>query len=834
MDIEKILETIPEYIKLKWQEVANLLAELVNIPVALIMISDLEYMQVLISSQTENNPYKAGDKEKWHGLYCQTVIKSQNELLVPNALKDPLWDKNPDIKLGMVAYLGYPINFPNGEQLGTICVLDTKENPFSELKKNTILKFRKIIEDDLIFLSNFEKIKSEISDNIGQIEEIKNKNKSNQNLLFTIAENYPHSYISIIEKDLTIGFTAGQEFKNQNIDPNQFIGLSLDDVFHDKAPFVKENYLKTFKGEETVFELFINNQHQLYKTIPLRNEKNKITRIMCVVENITQRKQNEVELEKRHKEIQQNKKLQEEINIQLKNKTIELEKSNKQLEFAIKKAEEDEQRLLALQKASFGGIFFHENGFILDCNKTLSEITGYSYDELIGMDCNLLFTKKHKGIANYREKNKDELSEIEGVRKNGEIYYIKIETCKIPFNSKMVNSVEIRDITDYITTQKELIKAKNKAEESDRLKTQFFNNMSHEIRTPMNGILGFAELLNKPDLTDEKRGYFINIIQNSGAQLLKIIDDILEISQLETKQIQVKPTEVCLNDLFLELFSIFDIKAKENKTPLYLKKNLSDKESTISTDPAKLHKIISNLLENALKFTNKGHIEFGYNFIKTEHVPYIEIFVKDTGIGISKEKFNVIFERFSQEEIEISQKAGGLGLGLSIAKENTELLDGMISLESEKGIGTTFYVKIPYRSNYQNKISDSLKKTFNILIAEDEEINYLYIETILNGIKEFDIKTYHAFDGEHALKLVNDQIDFNLILMDLKMPVINGYKASEIIREKNKNIPIIAITAYTSKEDEIKAIRSGCNDFITKPISEEKLSKAIKKYLSLQ
>jgi len=208
----------------------------------------------------------------------------------------------------------------------------------------------------------------------------------------------------------------------------------------------------------------------------------------------------------------------------------------------------------------------------------------------------------------------------------------------------------------------------------------------------MNGILGFAQMLHRPDLSHEKRTYFTRIIQNSANQLLRIIDDILEISRLETKQVKLIKEQVNLNNLLLEQFAIFDIKAKEHNLSLYLKKELPDQSASIITDESKLMKILSNLIENALKFTKEGYIEFGYH-IKNKT---ITLYVKDTGIGINTGMLSSIFERFSQDDNELSVRSGGLGLGLSIAKENAELLGGKIWVESELNKGSCFYINIPY------------------------------------------------------------------------------------------------------------------------------------------
>ena len=421
-----------------------------------------------------------------------------------------------------------------------------------------------------------------------------------------------------------------------------------------------------------------------------------------------------------------------------------------------------------------------------------------------------------------------EFTDIEENKINVLIKFVLINN-----NGKAISSVI--DITNIKNTETALRISKDKAEESNRLKTEFLNNMSHEIRTPMNGILGFSELLANPNLSEIKRNYFINIIQNSGKQLLNVIDDILEISRLGTKQVKVIETKVCLNDLLLELFAIFNLKAKENGVPLYVKNELSDMESTIYTDSTKLQKILSNLIENALKFTNSGSISFGYHLVNNEH---IIIYVKDTGIGIKEEKQHLIFERFSQEERDVSRNSSGLGLGLSIAKENTTLIGGEIWVESEKWKGSTFWVKIPYKpvidinklDNIMNK-GVAVKNKYKIVVAEDEEVNYLFIEILLQDRIELNCDIYHAKNGKEAVEYCEKIEDIDFVLMDINMPIMDGYTATKKIKELRPNLPVIAQTAYSTPEDKQKALDAGCCDFISKPINKDLLKAIIDKFL---
>ncbi|HUW05612.1 MAG TPA: transporter substrate-binding domain-containing protein [Williamwhitmania sp.] len=396
---------------------------------------------------------------------------------------------------------------------------------------------------------------------------------------------------------------------------------------------------------------------------------------------------------------------------------------------------------------------------------------------------------------------------------------------------------EVRQKTKELQNKNnELGLALEKAKEANQLKTEFLHNMSHEVRTPMNGIIGFSNILNSPDTTPEERSYFSKIIQNSSQQLLRIIDDILEISTLEKKQIALIEEPFFLNDLLMELFSVFSLKSEERNIPLHLKNGLPDNQSHIISDTAKLNKIISNLLENALKFTNEGFIEMGY-YVERDN---LVIYVKDTGIGISPENKEIIFERFSQVEKAMSRKYGGLGLGLSISKENAQLLGGDITVESEKGKGATFYVMIPYKpakidSKYLS-INPQMDKTtasgnFTILVAEDEPTNFLYIETIFKKQKSIPLDVIRAKNGQEAIDICMRNTNIDLVLMDIKMPIMDGYEATEKIKTFCPKLPIIAQTAYSTKADNELAQKYRCDDFISKPMDSKKLMKLINKYL---
>lgn len=381
------------------------------------------------------------------------------------------------------------------------------------------------------------------------------------------------------------------------------------------------------------------------------------------------------------------------------------------------------------------------------------------------------------------------------------------------------------DITERNNAQMELLRAKERAEESDRLKTSFLHNISHEIRTPMNAIMGFSSFLDDPELTPENSKEYVQIIIKSSDQLLAIIDDIIRIASIEAGQVKIQENEININLLCKLIKEQFSPKLREKGVTMLLRTDFSDEESIISTDSTKLTQILTNLLGNALKFTQQGYINFGYK----RKGKQLEFFVEDSGKGIPQNMQKLIFNRFSQVETADSRNLGGSGLGLSISKAYAEMLGGKIWVTSQLGKGTTFYFTIQYKkkkskkfhSNLPVKESDlNLLLSKTILAVEDEETNYLLLKKILS---ESGIKLIRARNGIEAVELSKSNPYIDLVLMDIKMPEMDGYEATAKIKEIRPDLPVIAQTAYITEADRKRAIACGCSDFITKPIVKKLL-----------
>lgn len=389
-----------------------------------------------------------------------------------------------------------------------------------------------------------------------------------------------------------------------------------------------------------------------------------------------------------------------------------------------------------------------------------------------------------------------------------------------------------QDITQRKQGEKELLLAKEKAEESDRLKTAFLHNISHEIRTPMNAIMGFSGLLNNPELIPEKRRHFTDLIIQSSEQLLSIITDIISIATIEAEQEKLYEKEFSIHAVIGLIYDQFASRAEKQNLELSYHIPLPNEQDVISADRTKLESILVNLVGNALKFTPQGHVKFGY----TLKGDFLEFYVEDSGIGIPAHLHKEIFKRFRQVEIAASRQYGGSGLGLSISKAYVHLMGGNIWLISEPGHGSTFYFTIPYRKAASGAPSVSTplittdelsleKRT--ILIAEDEDSNYLLIEEMLS---DSGYNLIRVVNGKQAVEVCKSGQEIDLALMDIKMPEMDGLEATRQIKSLRPGLPVIAQSAYSFPEEKKTAMDAGCDAFISKPVKSEELMHTINRF----
>jgi signal transduction histidine kinase/ActR/RegA family two-component response regulator len=380
----------------------------------------------------------------------------------------------------------------------------------------------------------------------------------------------------------------------------------------------------------------------------------------------------------------------------------------------------------------------------------------------------------------------------------------------------------------------ELLIAKEKAEENDRLKSVFLANISHEIRTQMNGILGFAALLKKPEVEGEKQRKYITIIEKSGERMLNIINDLIDISKIESGQMNISPVPTNINEQMEFIYAFFRPEVEKKGMRIEYEPPLHAEDMIIVTDREKLYAILINLVKNAIKYSDKGLIEFGYEI----KAGFLEFFVKDSGIGIEKNRQRDIFDRFVQTNSSTKRTYEGAGLGLAISKAYTEMLGGKIRVISELGKGSQFYFTIPVitEGRYQNPpaagVSDSVgsrDRRLKILIVEDDEVSDMLLTLIL---KDYAHTILHTVNGIEAVNACRNNKDIDLVLMDMKMPEMNGYEAVAQIREFNKTLVIIAQTAFALPSDKEKALKAGCDDYIEKPINREVLLATIDRHFN--
>ncbi len=529
-----------------------------------------------------------------------------------------------------------------------------------------------------------------------------------------------------------------------------------------------------------------------------------------------------------------------------------LEKIILNISFALEKIQIDEDRKKteekirqlsqAVEQSPVTIVITNTKGEIEYANHKFFETTGYSVDEILGKNPSVLksgYTSQgeYKNLWQTIGSGHEWHGEFHNKRKDGTLFWESATISPIiNTDGKTTHFIAIKeDITSRKNVEKELIKSKERAEESDRLKLAFLANMSHEIRTPMNGILGFTELLKEPKLSGEEQQEYINIIEKSGKRMLNIINDIISISKVESGQIEVTLSETNINEQIDYIYTFFKPEAKLKGIEIFVSKQLASKDNFIKTDREKVYAVLTNLVKNALKFTNEGSIEFGCE----KKGNNLEFFIKDTGLGISKSQKKIIFERFRQANETISRTHEGSGLGLAISKAYVEMLGGKIWVESKEGKGSTFYFTIPLNS--ENKLEEkngvekavsvvkdgNTIKDLKVLIVEDDAISKLLI-TI--AVKPYSKEILKVSTGIEAIEACRNNPDIDLVMMDINMPKMGGYEATKLIREFNKELVIIAQTANGMQSDRDDAIAAGCTDYISKPINITSLGDLIQKY----
>ena len=498
---------------------------------------------------------------------------------------------------------------------------------------------------------------------------------------------------------------------------------------------------------------------------------------------------------------------------------------------------ESKYRIL-IDQLPFGVYRTDINGKFIYVNQALSKIFGYSSnEELMQVNVSDIFVNIEERVRQQERWKKSIINsdEVQFKTKDNRIIYVRDTGLGVLNKSGEIEFFDgiIEDITSSVLIKNELILARDKSREADRLKTSFLTNMSHEIRTPMNSILGFSSMLKRKGIHSHKREQYLDIIISRGQHLMQVLNDILDMTRIEENQFQVCPIPFVLNDFIEALHLTFhnELKNADNHVELISKSSLPTEDSLITMDNQLLHRVFSILLNNAIKFTDKGVVEFGYT---TDQENKLLFYVKDTGIGINPELNEIIFDRFRQVDESFTREHGGLGLGLSICKGLIKLMNGNIWVESDGKTGSVFYFRAAYckETSLQAEIAiEDLPlhiENKQVLIVEDDPASYEYLNEILVSS---GCRVLHATNGKNAMDIYANNSSIDLILLDIQLPEMDGYQFAKKIREQNTTIPIIAQTAHALSEDKKKCIDAGCSSYLTKPIHYDLLLGTLREYL---
>ncbi|MGE0021846.1 MAG: response regulator [Draconibacterium sp.] len=504
-----------------------------------------------------------------------------------------------------------------------------------------------------------------------------------------------------------------------------------------------------------------------------------------------------------------------------------------------RKAAQDELQILskAVTQSPDSIVITDCDGNIRFVNPKFTELTGYSLEEVVGKNPRIL-SSGNQPASFYKEmwdtilRGESWYGEFLNKKKNGEAYWEHASISPIFDSAKTITHfVAVKEnITEKKEMIQELIESKEKAEAANRLKTAFLNNISHEVRTPLNGILGFGELMAQAELTKEDKQLYLSILRKSSDRLINTITDYMDISLITSGNMTVTKKQIQLSQIFDSVFVVFGQKCIEKNLKLKLLTQGCDGQ-IIETDVDLLRKVLTHIMDNALKFTDTGYITFECRLTDNS----VEFIVEDSGCGIEKDMQQMMFETFTQENFQIARSHEGSGLGLSISKGVVELLGGKIKLESEKGTGTKVKVSLPWSTHplHSEKSVDlkvNSEKLPTVLVVEDDEASRLLLEILL---EKTGLTLIMAEDGLIAIDKFNSHPEIDLILMDLRLPGMDGFEATRKIKKVKPSLPIIAVTAFALHGDENEAMKAGCDDYFSKPYNRKTLFEKIGKFVKL-
>lgn len=651
-----------------------------------------------------------------------------------------------------------------------------------------------------------------ISASVNQLEakrrESEEQAKTWHSLMQYIIRHDP-SAIAVHDNELRYVFVSERYLQDYRVKEKDIIGKHHYDVFPDIPQEWREVHQRALRGEiitsdESVFPRADGRvDYTRWECRPWHQRDGSIGGIILYTEVITER----VRAERQHRETARRLKL-------------------------------------VLENAGDGIFGLDHEGRATMVNKAALDMLGYREEELMGEVMHDYHHHRHpdgtpypnEECAIHQSFRKGQVHFVDDEvfwRKDGSSFPVEYVSTPIAQDGSVTGAVvSFRDITERKQAEKKLQQALKRAEESDRLKTAFLNNMSHEVRTPLNSILGFANLLRDAELTREELDQFVQIINRSGQQLLQIITDIIGMATIEAGQEQLRQAPVDICRMMRKRYEHFAGLLSNERLGFSYLCDLPEEESIVLADEFKLIGVLDKLLDNAFKFTEKGKVSFSCH----RRDDLLHFSVTDTGIGIDSRHHEEIFERFNQVTPPSGRVLEGNGLGLSIAKAYVQLMGGEISLESRPARGSVFHFTIPHKPVKEEKEApdsshgpkDQLKRKPLILIAEDEDSNFQLLKTILEPAGH---EVLRAENGELVLKKVRELPNIDLVLMDIKMPLVDGLEATRLIREERPGLPVIAITAHALEGDRQKALNAGCNDYMAKPIRREALLRKIQSVL---